>query len=209
MLSTVFGVRKYKWLVERKQLALILNENIDDFYLKLFLPIDLSHAHSKEDYNDLLEILELRHNNETSDLLDMRSLCINQVFPLELICTVAVKITSDTPLIAWEIIYRMMKLYCPSYGCDAPLLYRVLQRLEDRIDSKGNRTYGILSTISILISSEDKSFGYISFFIHVLRKRLSQRRLYCKNERYPSTEFTETIHLSFQKAVSLLELKKK
>ena len=101
----------------------------------------------------------------------------------------------------------MIKLYCPSYGCDAPLLYRVLQRLEDRIDSIGNRTYGILSTISILISSEDKSFGHISFFLHILRKRLNQRRVYCKNDRYPSIEFTETIHLNFQKAVLLLEKK--
>ena len=47
----------------------------------------------------------------------------------------------------------------PSYGCNAPLLYKVLQRLEDKIDSRENRIYGLLSTISILITSEDKSFG--------------------------------------------------
>lgn len=207
MIATVFGSRKYKWLVERKQQALILNEKIDDFYLKVFVPLDLSQSHTDEDYNDLLQILELRHNNEKPDHIDMRALCINQVFTLELICTVAMKITSDTPLVAWEIIYRMLKLYCPSYGCNAPLLYKVLQRLEDRIDSRGNRTYGLLSTISILITSEDKSFGYISFFLHLLRKRLNQRRIYCKEDRYPSVFFTEAIQMSILNAVSLLENK--
>ena len=58
------------------------------------------------------------------------------------------KLHSESPLITWEIIYRMIQLYVPSYGCDATLLYTLLQRLEDQIDYRGNRVYGILSTVS-------------------------------------------------------------
>ena len=150
-MNVFFGAKKYKWLLERKQKALIFNEDIDDFYLQYFISIDLSQNHTDEDYNDILQILVLRHNNETPDNIDPRALYINHVFTLEFICTLAMKITPDTPLVAWEIIYRMMQLYRPSYGCNASLLYNVLQRLEDKMDSRQNRIYGLLSTISILV----------------------------------------------------------
>ena len=201
MMHFFFGTRKYTWLIERKQKALIFNENIDDFYLQTFASIDLSQHHTQEDYNDLIQILVLRRNAEKPDLLDRRALCINQVFTLEFICTLALKITPDTPLIVWEIIYRMMQLYCPSYGCNAPLLYKVLQRLEDKIYSRENRIYGLLSTISILITSEDKSFGYITFFLQVIRKRLNQRRPYTIADIYPSVPFTEIITINMQNSL--------
>ena len=204
-MNVFFGAKKYKWLLERKQKALLFNEDIDDFYLQYFISIDLSQNHTEEDYNDILQILVLRHNNETTDKIDPRALYINHVFTLEFICTLAMKITPDTPLVAWEIIYRMMQLYRPSYGCNASLLYSVLQRLEDKMDSRLNRIYGILSTVSILVTSQDKSIGYMAHFLKIIRSRLNQMRHYTVTDIYPSIPFTTSIETNMQNSLRNLK----
>ena len=119
------------------------------------------------------------------------------------------KITPDTPLVAWEIIYRMMQLYRPSYGCNATLLYTVLQRLEDKMDSRQNRIYGLLSTISILVASQDKSIGYIGHLLKVIRSRLNQMRHYTFLDVYPSIPFTASIETNMKNSMRSLKNREK
>ena len=196
-----FKKRKYLWLIKRKKHALKTNENIDDIYIKTFHSLDFTKHHTTEDYRDLLYSLELRHNNDNPKTV----ININEVFSIELICSVAMQFTSESPLIAWEIIYRMILLYIPSYGCDVVLLYELLQKIEDKIDHRGNRIYGILSTVSILITCEERSFGYICLLLDVLRKHLDLATMHSTTHyQYLSTPFIDQISLNKQNSLRRL-----
>ena len=198
-IRNLFQKEKYLCLIKQKQNALKINENIDNIYINVFNSIDLSKNHTIKEYRNLLYFLELRHNNDNPKTI----LDVNEVFPLELICCVAMKLHSESPLITWEIIYRMIQLYVPSYGCDSTLLYTLLQRLEDKIDYRGNRVYGILSTVSILITSEEKSFGYICFLLDMLRKHLDLVMSFTSIHYY-YTPFTDQILLNKQNSLRRL-----
>ena len=196
MWNKLFGKRRYLWLIQRKKRALIRNENIDDIYIQVFSSINLSKNHTKEDYHYLIQSLDLLHNNNKID---------PSIFSLELICSIVIKMNAESPPLAWEIIYRMIRLYKVSPGCDALLLYHVLQKLEDQMDGRGNRIHGIISTISILLSSHEKSFEYICFLLDILRKRLDEIPIFTTNNYlYPSTSFTEQILLNKQRAIKRL-----
>jgi hypothetical protein len=176
-----WGRRRFHWLSQKQERAMIQNKNIDEVFRMVFRDIELNNKFGEKDYTVILRLLILRR----SAMLKWKNSAFRSpsfrygVFTWNTIRHMLSTLHVHSHPSAWEVAYRMTSLVLKTpHPYDADELFEQLKRMEDSQIYMETEIQEGLCSAARRLHGDDVPYKYMAYIYSRIRGHL-------ENSLYP------------------------